>query len=144
MKYARIVNNAAVDTRTESPEGVFHPDIAAQFAQVPDYVEDGFTVDGDTWMPPAAPEAPEPAPVAQEFKKVSPIEFKLLFNSMERIQLKTSADPIVQDFFEIINDPRLTHVDLGLQSVQNALLYLVSLGVITMERRTQILAGEAQ
>jgi hypothetical protein len=80
----------------------------------------------------------------QEFKKVSPIEFKLLFNSMERIQLKTSADPIVQDFFEIINDPRLTHVDLGLPSVQNALLYLVSLGVITMERRTQILAGEAQ
>jgi hypothetical protein len=51
---------------------------------------------------------------------------------------------VVQDFFEIINDPRLTHVDLGLQSTQDAMSYLVAVNLLTAERRAEILLGQVQ
>jgi hypothetical protein len=76
--------------------------------------------------------------------KVSPVQFKLLFTSPERIAIKASTDPVVQDFFDIVNDPRLTHVDLGLQSTQDALSYLVSVNLLTTERRAEILLGQVQ
>jgi hypothetical protein len=91
-------------------------------------------VDGVLTQVPSAPEAP----------KVSPVQFKLLFTSPERIAIKASTDPVVQDFFDIVNDPRLTHVDLGLQSTQDALSYLVLQGLLTTERRAEILLGEVQ
>lgn len=74
--------------------------------------------------------------------KVSPIEFKLLFTSGERIAIKSSTDPVVQDFYEITNDPRLTHVDLGIKSTQDAIAYLVHVGVLTQERADAIKSGE--
>lgn len=73
--------------------------------------------------------------------KVSPVEFKLLFTAPERVAIKASADPIVQDFFEIVNDPRLTFVDLGLQSTHDALAYLEGIGLIAEGRAAVILAG---
>ena len=73
--------------------------------------------------------------------KVSPVQFKLLFTVAERVAIKTSADQLVQDFFEIVNDPRLTFVDLGLESTQQALQYLASKSLIAKERPAQILAG---
>jgi hypothetical protein len=74
-------------------------------------------------------------------KKVSPIEFKLLFTSAERIAIKTSTDPIVQDFYDITNDARLTHIDLGLKSTQDAIAYLVSINILTQSRADAILTG---
>lgn len=66
----------------------------------------------------------------------------MLFTAPERIAIKTSVDPVIQDFFEIVNDPRLTHVNLSLQSTQDALGYLALQGVIAESRIAEILQGE--
>ena len=71
----------------------------------------------------------------------SSTQFKLLFTSMERVAIKGSADPIVQDFFSIVEDPRLTHVDLGLKSTQDALDYMTAIGIIAAGRKAEILTG---
>lgn len=81
-----------------------------------------------------------------ETTKVSPVEFKLLFTAQERVAIKAARgnDPVIDDFFSIIEDPRLTHVNLGLRSTQDALAYLESKDLITASRREQILSGQVQ
>ena len=144
MKYARIVNNAAVDVRTESPAGCFTPNIVAEFVEVPDDVETGWTLSGGDWLAPVIPEPVIPEPVAPIPPKVSPVEFMLLFTSTERVAIKAArlADPVIDDFLDIIEDQRLTRVDLALLSTQIALLYLTSKGLVAEERISQILTGE--
>lgn len=141
MKYARIVNDTAVDVRTEAPQGCFTPDIAAQFVEVPDEVENGWTLKDGAW---SGPEAVIPTPVGPVViaPKVSPVEFKLLFTVLERVAIKQSTDPAIVDFYEIVNDPRLSHVDLGLQSTKDAIGYLQSSNLLTAERAADILAGK--
>lgn len=77
--------------------------------------------------------------------KVSPVEFKLLFTPQERIAIKTvrATDAVIDDFYDIAEDPRLTHVDLSLQTTKMAIAYMVSLNLLTAERAEQILAGQA-
>ena len=133
--YARIINNVAVDV-SPNPQEEFHPDIAAQFEPVPDEVKQGWIRnEAGEW------EAPEPEP--SEATKVSPVEFKLLFTSAERVAIKAAraTDQVIDDFYDIVEDPRLTFVDLGLQSTQDALSYMVAQGLLTAERRSEILAG---
>ena len=145
-KQARIVDNVAVDFVAGNPADFFHPSIAAEFGQVPDEVEPGWRRDPVTgsWSAPAQVE-PQTEP-ATDAPKVSPVEFKLLFSAQERVAIKTAraTDPVIDDFFEIVEDPRLTHVSLGLQSTQDALAYLEAKGLITTDRRVQILAGQVQ
>lgn len=84
--------------------------------------------------------------------KVSPVEFKLLWTPQERAAIKAlrTTDPIVENFYEIIDDPRLTFVNLSLTSTQQAVDYLlyqlVAAAVITETdapvRRAAILSGE--
>jgi hypothetical protein len=146
MKYARIVNGAALDVRTESPEGCFTPNIVAEFVEVPDEVETGWTLNGGVWSAPVIPEpAPAPTPV-EVMPKLSPIEFKLCFTAAERIALKTlrATDSIVDDWMTILDDPRLTEVNLNLASTQAAVDYLASVGVINETRAGQIKRGEMQ
>lgn len=144
--YARKINNAAIDVVTEDPATLFHADIAAEFMTVPDGTINGATYAGCEWINPPAPvTAPEPAPTPEaSYPKVSPVEFKLLFTSPERVAIKAAraTDPVVDDFFEIVEDPRLTFVNIGLESTQQALLYLESVNLITEERRLKILTGE--
>ena len=143
-KFARIINNVAVDVST-NPQEQFHPDIAAEFEPVPDDVQAGWARnEAGEWEAPAP--TPEPTPAPTESPKVSPVEFKLLFTAQERVAIKEAraADPVIDDFFEIVEDPRLTHVNLGLQSAQDALGYLETKGLITDARRVQILAGKIQ
>lgn len=90
------------------------------------------------------------------YPKVSPVEFKLLFTSAERLEIKRhrlgdeaatpalAPDAIIGDWFDIIDDPRLTTVDLALQSTQDGLAYLVSKGIITEARMAEILTGEVR
>lgn len=141
--YARIIDTVAVDV-SANPQESFHPDIAAQFEEVPANVQQGWVRDETGgWSAPAP--TPSPEPVASS-KTVSPVEFKLLFTSAERIAIKAARenDAVVDDFFDIVDDPRLTYVDLGLQSTKDALAYLASKNLITIERREEILAGEVQ
>ena len=51
---------------------------------------------------------------------------------------------MIDDFYDIIEDPRLTHVDLGLASTQAALGYLASQGLIEETRVAVILSGTLQ
>ena len=142
--FARIINNVAVDVST-NPQEQFHPDIAAEFEPVPDDVQAGWARnEAGEWEAPAP--TPEPTPAPTESPKVSPVEFKLLFTAGERVAIKAAraSDPVIDDFLSIIEDPRLTHVNLGLQSTQDALGYLETKGLITDARRVQILAGQVQ
>ena len=139
--YARIINNVAVDV-SPNPQEEFHPDIAAQFEPVPDEVKQGWIRnEAGEWEAPAP--SPEPEPTPSEATKVSPVEFKLLFTSAERVAIKAAraTDQVIDDFYDIVEDPRLTFVDLGLQSTQDALSYMVAQGLLTAERRSEILAG---
>ena len=148
MKYARITNSQATDVRTESPEGFFTPDISSQFEQVPDEVENGWILENGKWTAPVIPE-PDPAPAPEPviaYAKVSPIEFKLLFTSQERVAIKASraTDLAIDDFYDIVEDPRLTFVDLGLNSTQQALQYMSAQSLIAPERIEQILSNQQQ
>lgn len=82
-------------------------------------------------------------PMSHETPKVSPVEFKLLFTAPERVAIKTAraTDPVIDDFYDIVEDPRLTFVDLGLQSTKDAIGYLQSKGLLTAERAAVILTG---
>jgi len=142
MKKAWVENNRIRDIAAGNPADLFHPDIAALYdTDVPDTAVNGAELVDGEWVNPAPAEPPAPAPVPAAAPKVSPVEFKLLFTVLERVAIKASTDPIVQDFFSIVEDTRLTHVDLGLQSTKDAIGYLQSKGLLTGERAAAILTG---
>jgi hypothetical protein len=58
MRYARNVNNRAVDVRETDPEGHYTPNIVAEFLMVPDDVQDGWELIGGVWTNPPLPSAP--------------------------------------------------------------------------------------
>lgn len=142
--YARIVDGCAVDITTEDPKTIFHEDIAAEFATVPDGTGHGDRVDADgnwTKAPPAADIVPQHvAPV------VTPAQFKMLMLAElpEILPLK-SSDDVVSAFFNVVDDPRLTEVDLSLASVQNGIKYcLMKIGrndAQITQRMSEILRG---
>lgn len=145
MKKAWVENNRIRDIAAGNPADLFHPDIAALYdTDVPDTAVNGAELVDGEWVNPAPAEPPAPAPVPAAAPKVSPVEFKLLFTVLERVAIKASTDPIVQDFFSIVEDTRLTHVDLGLQSTQDALSYLEAQGLIAAGRKDEILTGVVQ
>lgn len=94
------------------------------------------------------------AVAAPERPAVSPVEFKLLFTSAERIKLAElrPTDPILDDFWGLVDDPRTTTVRLSLSSTQQGVGYvieqLVIAGIIAeadaATRMEQILSGEMQ
>ena len=137
--FARIINEVAVDVSTD-PTNHFHPDIARNFVPAPDEVQAGWVRKDGQWSAPAPAPAPDPVPV---YPKVTPVEFKMLFTSAERIAIKEArtADPVIDDYFDIVEDPRLQVVDLGLHSVQEGIHYLQTIGILTEDRVSQILAG---
>ncbi|MCX7206541.1 MAG: hypothetical protein NT086_11260 [Proteobacteria bacterium] len=98
----------------------------------------GDLYDGSAFHPPLPP------PIAA--LTLSPIEFKLLFHPNERVAIKQlrATDPMVEDFMSIVEDPRITHIDLSLQSTRYALAYLEEKGLITATRLQQILTGVVQ
>lgn len=145
MRKAWIENNIIRDIAPGNPDELFHPDIAKLYdTEVPDDA-----ANGDGWIDgqlvkPEPPAAVEPAEQAQPVPpKVSPVEFKLLFTAQERVAIKAAraTDPVVDDFYDIAEDPRLTHVDLGLQSTRDAINYLAAQGLIAADRVPVIMAG---
>ena len=139
---AWIENGRIRDVCQGDPAASYHPDIAAHYtADVPDNAANGDEWDGVTLTKPVIPDLVPIEPPAPVPPKVSPVEFKLLFTAPERVAIKASTDPIVQDFFSIVEDTRLTHVDLGLQSTQDALAYLETLELIAAGRKAEILTG---
>ena len=82
-------------------------------------------------------------PTVAALPELSPVEFKLLFTPMERIAIKTAraTDEILDDFMDIVDDPRLKTVNFNLQSTRDAIDYLVSIEVLTAERAVQVKTG---
>lgn len=156
QKYARLLAGEVVELMIP-PEGFtiadcFVKQVADQFIKCPANITVGsklssageWTVKEDS-APTVVQSAPiEPDVPAKQSIKVSPVEFKLLFTSPERIAIKQliETDQVIEDFFSIIDDPRLTCVDLGLNQTVDALSYLVQLDVITADRKAEILTGE--
>ena len=85
QKFARIINNIAVEIWTPyfeglAPDDAFHPTLACQFAQVPADVTAGSTYNPitDTWTIAPVPEsAPAPDPVTPAAIRRAEIEAEL-------------------------------------------------------------------
>lgn len=146
MKYAWIENERIRDIAAGNPAELYHPDIAKFYdTEVPDDAENGDGwVNGELVKPEPPAPTPESTQAPTAAPKVSPVEFKLLFTSPERVAIKAAraTDPVIDDFYDIVEDPRLTHVDLGLQSTKDTIGYLQGKGLLTAERAAEILIGK--
>ena len=147
MKYAWIENNKIRDIVEVDPFTIFHADVAKNYStEVEDNVKDNAELIDGVWVNPVTPE-PDPDYVAPEpekvYPKLTPLEYKMLFTVQERIAIKEAkvTDEILQDGFEILEDPRLTVVDLGLASNHGFIDYMVTLGLVTTERADEIKSG---
>lgn len=139
MKYAWIENGIIRDIAHAEPSEIYHPDIAKFYdTEVPDDAENGWVLVNGTWTAPVVitPIVIE-SPVIKQ--PISPIEFKLRFTAQERVAIYASQDDIVKDFISIIDDTRLTKVDLSSQSTIDAVNYLASKNLITQVRINEIL-----
>ena len=76
--------------------------------------------------------------------------FMLRFTAAERIAIRKSQDPVVEDFMALLNDPRTARVNMQLPSVQQGVGYLAGLGgdpplspaILTPDRVGAVLAPE--
>ena len=136
--FARIINEIAVDVSTD-PTNQFHPDIAREFEPVPDDVKPGWVRTNGEWSAPEPAPQPEPTPT---YPKVTPVQFKLLFTSPERVAIKgaRATDPVVDDLWELVEDPRMEYVDFALKSVRDSIEYLATAGLIDPERVAEIIS----
>ena len=140
MKKAWVENGKIRDIAHGNPSELFHPDIAVHYdTDVPDDAIVGAELVDGVWVNPVIDTVIE-ATIVAPLPLLSPVEFKMLFTAEERIAIKNSTDPVVQDFFELINDARLTQVDRNLQSVKDAIAYLASSALITEARAGEILS----
>lgn len=148
-KHARIIEDVAVDVITTDPAETFHPDIAAEFVDVPDEVEVGWRLEDGEWQAPGSSEPEEPvAPEPKRVLQVSPPTFLLLFTSQERIAIRAARKgdnamvaAVLDDWFSIIEDPRLQYVDLALPATQAGIDFLVPVGLLSAERAAEIKLG---
>lgn len=137
---AWVENDRIRDVTDGDPAERFHPSVAANYdTRVPDDTKPGATLVDGSWVNPTPPPAPAPGPARP--RTLTPIQFKLLLTSQERIAIKQSTDAVVQDFLEIINDPQLQSVELGDTFTTDALNYLEAQGLIASGRADEILAS---
>ncbi|MBD3877431.1 hypothetical protein IEG05_19690 [Pseudomonas kunmingensis] len=140
--FARIINSVAVDV-SSAPAKQFHPSIAAEFVEVPATVVPGSRLVDGEWVAPGVVEAPA-SPEVGNMAPTSP-EFMLLFTLAERVAIRSArpTDPVVDDILQMVEDPRLTFVELASASVIEAVQYL-TLGdspLVAPERAARILQG---
>jgi len=144
MRKARIENNTVIEICEGNPSDLFHPDIAVLFnVDIDENVEIGFKPINGIFTKPIENTLEASLPTI-EYKKISPLEFKMLFTVTERIAIKNLklTDEIICDWYEILDDPRLKEVDLGLKSTQDGLNYLVSKDVLEESRVSEILEAK--
>lgn len=120
--YARNVNDVAVDVTTTDPTTIFYQTVAEEFIVVPEEVKDGWVFDGATWSAPPVPPAPIPVPPVHP--TVSAVQFMMLFYPQEQAHIQNSTDPIVNVFWTRFSDPRVSEVNLSLDSMSQTLDYL--------------------
>jgi hypothetical protein len=148
MKYARIENGVVIEVFIPQEgftlEESFPKAFADLFTEVPDNITPHSTVNNKgVWTVAEVPVEPSPA---ADFPVITPMTFKMLFTSAERIAIKSkvTTDPIIEDWWSIVNEPNLTEVNLNLTSTQEALDYLIEVGVLEEDRKIQILTGQVK
>lgn len=72
---------------------------------------------------------------------LTPLAFQRLFSQAERIAIRTSADPIVQDFMAL--SAIALDIDLADQDVMAGVGYLEMIGLIGAGRAAVVLSGQA-
>lgn len=150
--YARNINDVAVDVTTTDPTTIYYPTVAAEFIVVPADVQDGWLYDGSTWSAPPAPSPPLPPPVPVP-PIVSAVQFMMLFYPQEQAYIQNSTDAIVKVFWTRFSDPRVTEINLALDSMSQTLDYLSTTDVLpalippapylAAGRKEAILTGQA-
>lgn len=117
MKSAIVVDNTVVNLIVGSVAGS---------VEVPDDVNIGATWDGNAWV--------NPEVTISVVMYV--VDFLNRFTSAERIAIRTSADPIVQDFVYLLD--KYTTVDVMSTQMQEGKAYLVYTTLLTQERADAI------
>jgi len=143
MKKAWVENGIVRDICSGNPDELYHHDVAKLYSvSIPDEAENGDGFAAGTLTKPIKVAYVPPEPVIT-FPKLSPMQFKMCFKSAERIAIKAirTTDPIIEDAFDLLEDTRLTEVDMALKSNQDLIDYLVYLTILTTERAAQIKAG---
>lgn len=141
--YARIINGVAIDVCLD-PATHFHPTLAAEFAEVPEDVAPGWILSGKTWAAPTDLMPPVTTPVEVGNLKPSPMEFLLLLTLAEQAAIRAAApsDPQVGILVSMVDDTRLTFVDLTHPTVVEAIQYLAGKpALLTADRAARVLAG---
>ena len=135
--------NIVQEITTIDPAGRFHPDIEAEFFVCPDNVTPGSTETAGVWtiyVPPVPP-TPTPPPVKIQMQFTPPEFESKMFELSELSAIRASADPGVIQALRLMDDPRLSEVDLTAASTIKFINYLGSLNLLTAPRVAQILAG---
>ncbi len=145
MKYARIDDGYVVEVIDFDPAGKFHPDII--WHEVPDDVVPGATTEDNTNFTLPEPEPESESESEYQPKFVTVMHFKLSFLPTERLALKSlrATNEMVDDFWEIMDDPRCTQIDLNLPSIKAVINSMVGqIDGFTEERAAAVLAGQIQ
>lgn len=125
MKNAQISNNVVTQVFAAIPgftlDQCFHADVLAGSVPVPDNVEPGWIVNAD-----GAIVAPEIIVPEVKYASLTPMSFYLSFTPTERIAIKKSSDPVVEEFWATYELAAQTNsnIDPNLVSVQESLAYL--------------------
>lgn len=142
-KYGYLKEGRVIALNDEEGFAQTHDSVKNLWRMVPEETQIGSTLDGSKWS--------HPAP--QRRLRISPVEFKMAFAMQERLAIRQARsysgdDPaqaeaamVIDDWFGIIEDPRLTMVDLELPQTKEGLSYLVSAGILTAARKAEIEAG---
>lgn len=151
-KFALVVDGVAVNVIDGDPTEFFHGDVASQLVEVPLYVEVGAQQIDGVWR---NPEPTEPVQeVLEPMPLLTPMTLYMAFKPAERIAIKTSSDPLVQEFWAMyqLSVQLQKPTDPNLPSVREAIGYLAApvepgpgAGILAgAERIGEILAGIPQ
>lgn len=143
MNYAYTRDSRVVHVSSSESE----PMDGAEVVEIPVgvVVEFGYSYDGAVFAPPAVQGVTPPT--------ITKTHFLLCFTSAERVKARSlrATDPVLDDFWLIVEDPRLTEVNLALPSAQNGVEYTLgavkAAGLTTLDvadRKAEILAGKLQ
>lgn len=142
--FARVIDGVVVDI-SATPTLNFHPDIASEFIDVPENTQVGWVFDEQNQTFSAPPIEQEDPIFRTKFTRP---QFKLLFSSTERLAIKTIREgssgqtkSILDDIFDILDDPATTVIDVQTQYVIDMVYFVRDLGVLTSARADEILQG---
>jgi hypothetical protein len=87
-----------------------------------------------------------PIPTSTYLLQITPPAFLLQFTSQERVAIRQAraTDLIIDDFMQIVDDPRLKVIDLSLAATKGGIEYLIGKGILTQDRADHILKGVEQ